>query len=112
VATLLVSVLLTTVALVALTVSGWRWQVPAARPIVLALAVYAAAALGLDAGTAAAVAAQSHAGALTAATSTFIEEFGEAVTALLLVVTVRWHLPDPPAVVDEIGDAGQSVRQQ
>ena len=130
VATLLVSVLLAGVALVTLTVAGRRWNVPATRPVVIALGVYAAAALGLDAITAAAVAAQSHVGALTAATSTFIEESGEAATALLLLVTVRWHLParsggvaPAEAVLQnsdtasnapeaEIRDDGQSVRQQ
>ena len=127
-ATLLASVLLAAVALVALIVTGRRWDVPAARPLVIALALYAVAALGLDAVTAAAVAAQSHVGTLTAAASTFIEEFGEAVTALLLLVTVRWHLPSASAGVarargvlqdsgrgrnaPEAGIDGQSVRQQ
>ena len=128
VATLLVSVLLTVVALVALTVGGRRWSVPAARPVVIAFAVYATAALGIEAIAAAALAAQSHVGSLTAATTTFIEEFGEAATALLLVVTVRWHLParseggaraervlqdsGSASNAPEAGDAGQSVRQQ
>ena len=57
VATLVVGVVLTAVALAVLTATGRRWGVAATRPVVLALGVYAAAALGLDAVTSLLVAA-------------------------------------------------------
>src|SRR4051794_23593056 len=89
--TLLGSVLVTVVVLGALVALGRRWGVPAAGPVVLALAVYACAALGLDVVTWAVAAVQSHAGALSAAATAFVEELGEALTALTLLVTVRWQ---------------------
>jgi hypothetical protein len=90
---LVVGVLLAALALSVLLATGRRWGIEAARPITVALGAYAAAALGLDAVTSAVEAAQQHAGALSAAASTYVEELGEALTALLVVVTVRWHLP-------------------
>jgi hypothetical protein len=72
-------------------VTGRRWGVAAARPVVLALATYAAVALGLDLLTGVAAAVQDHVGWLTVSGATFVEELGEALTALLLLVTVRWH---------------------
>jgi Zn-dependent protease len=93
--TLVVGILLTGLVLAALMLGGRRWGVGAARPIVVALGAYAAAALGLDAVTTAIEAAQAHAGALSAAASTFVEELGEALAALFVVVSVRWNLPKP-----------------
>lgn len=92
-ATLAVGVVLTVVALAVLTVTGRRWGVAAARPVVLALGVYAAAALGLDAVTALLVALQDGVGVLTRAAATFAEELGEALAALFVLVTLRWNLP-------------------
>jgi len=106
--TLAVGLLLTGIVLARLTVTGRRMGIPATRPVVVALGAYAAAALGLDAVTAAVEAAQVHAGALSAAAATFVEELGEALAALFVVVSVRWHLP-PPAPLDE---PGQAFRQQ
>ncbi len=93
VATLVVGIFLTVVALGALAVTGRRWGVPATRPVVLALAIYAAVALGLDAVTSALVAVQDRVGVLSHVAGTFGEELGEALTALYVLVTVRWHLP-------------------
>jgi hypothetical protein len=89
--TLLGSVLLAGLALGAVWVLGRRWDVPATGPVVAALALYAAAAIGLDVATSLITAAQAQAGALSDAASTFIEEFGEALAALVLLVTVRWQ---------------------
>ncbi|WP_448625829.1 hypothetical protein [Geodermatophilus sp. URMC 64] len=96
--TLVGSVGLAVAALVLLWVLGRRWGVAATGPVVGALALYAGAAIGLDAVTFLAAAVQTSAGALTHAASTFVEELGEALSALVLVVTVRRR--------------GQSVRQQ
>jgi hypothetical protein len=98
VGTLLGSVLLAVAGLGALWVLGRRWGMTATRPVVLALALYATAALGLDAVTWLFAAVQGHDGALSQAVATFVEELGEALTALVLLVTVRRQ--------------GQSVRQQ
>jgi hypothetical protein len=128
--TLVIGVLLTAAVLAALTVTGRRWGIGAARPIAVALGAYAGAALGLDAFTSVVEAVQQHAGAFSEAASTFVEEMGEALAALFVVVTVRWQLPPaarsggvrPAAgVLQEsgsahgapgAGDSGQSVRQQ
>jgi hypothetical protein len=91
--TLLVGVVGTLAALGALTVTGRRWGIAAARPIVLAMALYAAAALGLDAVSVLLVAVQSRVGLLSHVAVTFAEELGEALAALFLLVTVRWQLP-------------------
>ncbi|MCU1668470.1 MAG: rane protein of unknown function [Blastococcus sp.] len=93
--TLVVGILLTGLVLAALMLGGRRWGVGGARPIVVALGAYAAAALGLDAVTTAIEAAQAHAGELSAAAATFVEELGEALAALFVVVSVRWNLPAP-----------------
>lgn len=98
--TLVVGVALAGAALVGLSLTGRRWEVMGARPIIVALGGYAVAALGLDALGSAVHAAHPHA-LLVGAMCTFVEELGEAVTALLVVVVVRWSLPD-----------GQLVRQQ
>lgn len=91
--TLVAGVVLTVVALTVLTVTGRRWGVATAQPVVLALGVYAAAALGLDAVTSFVVSLQDGVGPLTRAAATFAEELGEALAALLLLVTLRWNLP-------------------
>jgi hypothetical protein len=96
--TLVGSVGLAVAALVVLWVLGRRWGVAAAGPVVGALALYAGAAIGLDAVTWLAAAVQTHAGALSATATTFVEELGEALSAFVLLVTVRRQ--------------GQSVRQQ
>jgi hypothetical protein len=93
---------LTVVVLAALTVSGRRWAVAATVPVVLALALYAASALGLDLLTTAAALAQEQTGRFTAAAAVFVEELGEALAALLLLVVV----------CRTARAAGQSVRQQ
>jgi hypothetical protein len=89
--TLLLSVLLAVAGLAALWVLGRRWGVSATRPVVTSLALYAGAAIGLDAVTWLIAAVQAQPGALSAAAATFIEEFGEALAALVLLVTVRWQ---------------------
>jgi hypothetical protein len=90
--TLTVGVAVAAAALGGLAVTGRRWGIAGARPIVVALAAYAAAALGLDAIGSAVLAAHPHA-LLLGAGCTFVEELGEAVTALIVVVAVRWNLP-------------------
>lgn len=98
VSTLAVGILLTTGVVGALITTGRSRGIAAARPIAFALAGYAVAALGLDAVTTAVTATHGHAGAISAAAATFVEELGEALTALLVLVTVRWQLPSgPPA---------------
>ena len=92
-ATLLVGVVVTVVALGALAACGRRWGIAAAGAVVLALGIYAAAALGLDAVTSLLVSLQDGVGVLTYAAATFGEELGEAVAALFVLVTLRWSLP-------------------
>jgi hypothetical protein len=101
-ATLVVGVVLTVVALAALAVTGRRWGIPAASAVVLALGLYAGVALGLDAVTAVVVGVQDQVGMLSHVAATFVEELGEALAALFVLVTVRWLLParssgGPPA---------------
>ena len=90
--TLVGGLALTALALGALWMSGRRWGVAATRPVVLALATYAVVALGLDLLTGTAAAVQDRVGWLTVSGTTFVEELGEALAALLLLVTVRWHV--------------------
>lgn len=90
--TLVGGLALTALALGALWMSGRRWGVAATRPVVLALATYAVVALGLDLLTRTAAAVQDRVGWLTVSGTTFVEELGEALAALLLLVTVRWHV--------------------
>ena len=114
VATLVVGVVLAVVALATLAVTGRRWRIAAARPVVLALSIYAGAALGLDAVTALLVAVQDGVGALTRASTTFGEELGEAMAALFVLVTLRWQLPPgsvrPDAPDDRPGRPGQDLQ--
>jgi hypothetical protein len=84
---------LTALALGALWMAGRRWGVTAAPSVVLALAAYAVVALGLDELTGLAAAVQDRVGWLTVSGATFVEELGEALAALLLLVTVRWQSP-------------------
>jgi len=110
--TLIVGVLLAAALLGVLAVTGRRWGVDAARPVVVALAGYAGAALGLDAVTWAVVSLDHH--SATSAGATFVEELGEGLTSLLVVVALRWHLPvgQTGAASDAGGYGGQAVRQQ
>jgi hypothetical protein len=94
--TLAVGLATTVAGLVLLTVTGRRWGVRGAGAVVLAMAVYAAAALGLDLLTGAVGAIRGHWGPLSAATATFVEELGEALTALLLLAVVR-RQAEPPS---------------
>jgi hypothetical protein len=80
----------------ALWAAGRRAGVAATGPVVLAFAGYAAAALGLDVLTDLAALVHGSAGPLTRAASTLVEELGEALAAVALLVVVR----------------GQSSRQQ
>jgi hypothetical protein len=98
VATLVGSVLLAVTALAVLRWAGRRWGVPATGPVVLALALYAAATLGLDVVTSLVASLQTQVGALSDAAATFVEELGEALTALVLLVTVRWQGAGPGPV--------------
>ena len=91
--TLVGGLLLTGLALGALWVAGERWGVAAARPVVAAMALYAVVALGLDLLTGLAAAVQDRVGWLTVSGTAFVEELGEALAALLLLVTVRWQSP-------------------
>jgi hypothetical protein len=87
--TLVGSLGLTLVGLLALWWAGRRWSVPAAGTVTLALSAYAAAALGLDQVTA--LVGLVEAGPISRAFATFLEEAGEAGTALLLLAAVvRW----------------------
>jgi uncharacterized membrane protein len=98
--TLVTGVAVAAAALGGLAVAGRRWEITGARPIVVALGAYAAAAIGLDALGSAVLAAHPDA-VLVGAFCTFVEELGEAMTALLVVVAVRWSVP-----------ADHEVRQQ
>jgi hypothetical protein len=123
--TLVIGVLLALAVLGALAVTGRRWGIAGAHPIVVALGAYAAASLGLDALGSAVLAAHPHT-LLLRAVCTFVEELGEAVTALIVVVAVRWNLPPrsrgdltAPGVVQDPGsghigpeEGRHSVRQQ
>jgi hypothetical protein len=87
--TLVGGLALTVVGLPAVWWAGRRWSVPAAGTVTLALAAYAAAALGLDQVTA--LVGLVWSGPITRAFATFLEEGGEAGTALLLLAAVvRW----------------------
>jgi hypothetical protein len=93
VVTLVVGVVVTAVALGFLARTGRRWGIAAAGAVVLALSCYAGVALGLDAVTSVAAALQDRVGVLGRVAATFVEELGEALAALLVLVTLRRHLP-------------------
>ena len=89
--TLVGGLLLTLVGLPALWWAGRRWSVPAAGAVTFLLALYAAAALGLDQVTSLVRALSG--GPVSLALATYLEEGGEAVTALLLLARVARWLP-------------------
>ena len=89
--TLLGGLLLSLVGLPVLWWCGRRWSVPAAGAVTFALALYAAAALGLDQLTA--LVHHEGSGRISVAVATFVEEGGEAATALLLLSSVARWLP-------------------
>jgi hypothetical protein len=90
--TLVGGLLLTLVGLPVLWWSGRRWSVPAAGAVTFVLALYAAAALGLDQVTA--LVRALFGGPVLLALAIWLEEGGEAVTALLLLAAVvRWLPP-------------------
>ncbi|MGY1703956.1 hypothetical protein ACI79C_05230 [Geodermatophilus sp. SYSU D00697] len=86
-------VLLAVPALAVLWLAGRQAGVAATGPVVLALAGYAAAALGLDVLTDLAALVQEPVGALPRALSTLVEELGEGLAALALLVVVRRQDP-------------------
>jgi hypothetical protein len=98
VATLAGGVALSVVLLAALWWTARRWHVPAGPPVVVALAVYAFAALGLDVVTGLMATIHGGSGAVLDAVSTFVEELGEALAALLVLATVWWCLPPARSV--------------
>ena len=108
--TLLGSALLAAVALGVLWRLGRRWAVPGTGPVVTALGLYAVAALGLDAATTVLSSVQDHAGALSEAGAVFVEELGEALTALAVLVTVRWQTAARGTAV--LAGDGSRVRAQ
>jgi hypothetical protein len=91
--TLAVGALLSVVALGMLLRTARRWSVPAGPPVVVALAVYAFAALGLDAVTGLVAGIQGTTGVVADSVATFIEEFGEALGALFVLAMVWCWLP-------------------
>jgi hypothetical protein len=88
--TLLVSLLLSGVGIGLLTAGARRWDVPGARAVILAMALYTLVSLGLDGLTAVAQAVQDYSGLRSRTALAFVEEFGEALAALTLLATVRW----------------------
>ncbi|WP_139306993.1 hypothetical protein [Modestobacter sp. DSM 44400] len=82
---------LTLVGLPLLWWAGRWWSVPAAGAVTFALVVYAAAALGLDQVTLLVGLARS--GPVARAFATYLEEGGEAGTALLLLAAMARWLP-------------------
>jgi hypothetical protein len=93
VATLVVGVALSVVVLGALWRTARRWDVGAGPSVVMALAVYAFAALGLDAITGLVAGIHGSTGVVADSVATFIEEFGEALGALLVLTMVWWWFP-------------------
>jgi hypothetical protein len=92
-ATLLVGVALSVVALSALWRTARRWGVDAGPSVVVALGVYAFAALGLDVVTGAVANVSGTVGVVADSVATFVEEFGEALGALVVLAVVWWWLP-------------------
>ena len=73
--------------------AGRVWGVPAAAPVVVVLAAYALAALGLDVLTSLVESVQSYVGTTSEAAMTFVEELGEALAALAVLAVVRERVP-------------------
>jgi hypothetical protein len=93
-ATLVVGLLLTAIGLPVLWWAGRRWSVPAAGAVTTALAVYAAAALGLD--QVSALVNAIGATRVTRSLAIFVEEGGEAAAVLFLLASVSRWLPPAP----------------
>jgi hypothetical protein len=89
--TLLVGVASTVVGLPVLAAVGRAWRVPRTGAVVLALAAYALAALGLDQVTGVVTALDP--APLPDAAATLVEELGEALAALVLLVVVVRRVP-------------------
>jgi hypothetical protein len=89
--TLLVGAVAALVGLPVLAAVGRAWHVPRGGAVVAALALYALAALGLDQVTG--LVASLDPAPLPAAAATFVEELGEALTALVLLVVVVRRVP-------------------
>jgi hypothetical protein len=89
--TLVVGVVLTVVGLPVLWRAGVRWGVPGALPVTAALAAYAVAALALDQVTA--VVSSVTSSYVAEAFAVYLEEGGEAVTALVLLAVVVQAVP-------------------
>ncbi len=97
---LLTSLLLTVVVLTVLRVTARLWRVSVAAPVITALGLYALAALGLDAVTAAAAGLGGEARPAAVAVATFVEELGEALAAILLLWRVLEGQPPGAARLD------------
>ncbi len=89
--TLILGSLASLVGLPVLALLGRAWRVPGARGVVLALGLYMLAALGLDVVTGTVVAADPS--PLPMAGATFVEELGEALTALVLLAVLVRRVP-------------------
>jgi hypothetical protein len=89
--TLVGAVIVTVVGLLVLWWTGLRWSVPGASPVTAAMAAYAAAALGLDQVTGAIATASAN--PVVWAFAVYVEEGGEAVTALVLLAAVVRSVP-------------------
>jgi hypothetical protein len=89
--TLVAGVLLTAIGLPLLLWAGLRWSVAGAAPVCAALAAYAVAALGLDQVTGAVSALSAN--PVLIAFAVYLEEGGEAVTAVVLLATVVQAVP-------------------
>jgi hypothetical protein len=89
--TLVGGLVVTVVGLSVLLWTGRRWSVPGTRAVVTALAVYALAALGLDQVTGAVASVSGN--RVLHAFAVFLEEGGEAATAVLLLATVVQAVP-------------------
>ena len=96
--TLVVGVALSGVVLGLVWRTARRWDVQAGPSVVVAFAVYAFAALGLDAVTGAVAAVHGSTGVIADSVATFVEEFGEALGALFVLSVVWWWLPSPQRV--------------
>jgi hypothetical protein len=99
-ATLIGGIALSVVVLSGLWWTARRWGVAAGPYVAVALGIYASAALGLDAVTGLVASLHGGSGPVLDAASTFVEELGEALAALLVLTAVWWHLPAGPGGCD------------
>ena len=104
--TLVVGVLLSVVVLAVLLRTARRWDVPAGPWVVVALAAYAFAALGLDAVTGAVGTIPGTTGVVADAVAAFVEEFGEALGALFVLAMVWRRLPSRQRVPARVSCTG------